>query len=260
MAARIRNESWIEDEELKEAMKKYVSQGLRREEILDYLERDFSQYAWSFRTLDRRLRAFGICYTDKRVSLEEVQDAVRKELDGPGKLLGYRAMQNRLRQEHDLLVPRDLVNAVMFDLDEEGLAARYPIRKKGKPKGHFTITGVNWVCSLDGHDKLMGCRNSTFPLAVYGCIDTASRKLIWLRVWVTNSNPKVVGRWYLEYLYESRVMLSILRLDKGTETGIITMMHAFLRQSHGDMDPCDTVIYGPSTSNQVLSKLPVLNT
>ena len=87
MTASIRNESWIEDEELKEVMRKYVSQGLRREEILDYLERDFSQYAWSFRTFDRRLR----------VSLEEVQDAVRKELDGPGKLLGYRAMQNRLR-------------------------------------------------------------------------------------------------------------------------------------------------------------------
>ena len=255
MAARIRNESWIEDEELKEVMKKYVSQGLRREEILDYVERDSSQYAWSLRTLDRRLRAFGIYYTDKRVSLEEVHDAVRKELDGPGK---YRGMQNRLRQEHDLLVPRDLVHDVMFDLDEEGLAARCPVRKKGKPKGHFTTRGVNWVCSLDGHDKLMGYRNSTFPLAVYGCIDTASRKLLWLRVWVTNSSPKVVGRWYLEYLYESRVMPSILRLDKGTETGIIATMHAFLRQSHGDMDPCDTVIYGPSTSNQVLSKL--LNT
>ena len=26
-------------------MKKYVSQGLKREEKLDYLERDFSQYA-----------------------------------------------------------------------------------------------------------------------------------------------------------------------------------------------------------------------
>jgi len=131
MAARIRNESWIEDEELKEVMKKYVSQGLRREDIMVYLERDFSQYAWSFRTLDRRLRAFGICYTDKRVSLEEVKDAVRKKLDGPGKLLGYRAMQNRLRQGHDLLVPCDLVHAVMFDLNEEGLAARCPIRKKG---------------------------------------------------------------------------------------------------------------------------------
>lgn len=64
-------------------------------------------------------------------------------------------MQNRLRQEHYLLVPRDLVHAAMLDLDEEWLAARYPIRKKGKPKG------VNWVSSLDGHDKLMGYMNST---------------------------------------------------------------------------------------------------
>jgi len=174
-----------------------------------------------------------------------VKDAVRKELDGPGKLLRYRAMQNRLRQEHDLLVPRDLVHAVMFDLDEEGLAARCPIGKKGKRKGHFTTREVNWVCSLDaGHDKLMGYRNCSFLLAVYGFIHTASRKLLWLRVWVTNSNPKVAGGWCLEYLYESRVMPSILRLDKGAESVIITTMHAFLRQSHGDMDPCDTVIYG----------------
>jgi len=64
-------------------MKKYVSQGLSREEIMDCPGRDFSEYAWSFRTLDRRLRAFGIYYTDKRVSLEEVQHAFRKELDGP---------------------------------------------------------------------------------------------------------------------------------------------------------------------------------
>ena len=116
------------------------------------------QYAWSFRTLDRRLRSFGIYYTDKRVSLEEVQDAVRKELDGPGKLLGYRAMQNRLRQEHDLLVPRDLVHAVMFDLDEEGLTARCPIRKKGKPKGHFTTRGVN-LRGLDYLSQFQHLRN-----------------------------------------------------------------------------------------------------
>ena len=106
---------------------------------------------------------------------EELQDAVWKELDGPGKLLGYRAMQIRLGQEHDLLVPCDVMHAVMFDLDEEGVAARCPIRKKGKRKGHFTTRGINWVCSLDGHNKLMGYRNSTFPLAVYGCIETASR-------------------------------------------------------------------------------------
>ena len=41
-------------------------------------------------------------------------------------------------------------------------------------------------------------------------------------------------------------------MDKGTETGIMATMHAFLRNKHGDMtDASDTVIYGPSTSNQV---------
>lgn len=44
----------------------------------------------------------------------------------------------------------------------------------------------------------------------------------------------------------------MIRLDKGTETGIMATMHSFLRQNHGDdMDPHDTVVYGPSTSNQV---------
>ena len=102
----------------------------------------------------------------------------------------------------------------------------------------------------------MGFKNSTFPLAVYGAIDTASRKLLRLKVWVANSNPIIVGRRYLEYLYECRTMPSILRLDKGTETGIITTMHAFLRQSHGDMDPCDTDIWSfnikPGTSLKML--------
>ena len=46
-------------------------------------------------------------------------------------------------------------------------------------------------------------------------------------------------------------MPSFLRLDKGTETGVMAAMHAFLRQNHRDVDPCDTVLYGRSTSNQV---------
>ena len=198
MAACIRDNSWIEDRKLKEELRKYVSQGLRREEILHYMKRDFSKNAWSYRMLDRLLRAFDIYFMDREVRLEQVQAAVQKEIDGPGKLLGYRAMQNKLRQEHNLLVPRDLVHALMFDLDEEGLAARCPVRKKGRAKAHFTTKGTNWVCSLGGHDKLMGYKNSTFPLAVYGVIDTASRRLLWLRAWVTNSNPIIVGRWYLE--------------------------------------------------------------
>ena len=196
MAARTRNSSW------KEELQNYVRQGLKRDEILNFMVQDFDDYAWSLRTLDRRMCHFDIRYTNTDVMVEEVKSAVRKELDGPGKLLGHRAMHNKIRQEYLLNVPRNLVHAVMFDLDPEGLEARCPTMKKGKTKGHFSTKGTNWVHSMDGHDKLMGYQNSTFPLAIYGSIDTASRKILWLKIWTGNSDPKRMGRWYLDYLYE----------------------------------------------------------
>ena len=77
----------------------YVTKGLQRNEILSYMLRDFPQYSWSIRTLDRRMLYFNISYYDKNVSLNAVKEAVREELNGPGKLLGYRAMHFRIRQK-----------------------------------------------------------------------------------------------------------------------------------------------------------------
>ena len=247
------NNDWQEDERLKEALTCYVRENLRRNEVLDFVSRDFSDYAWSLRMLERRLQYFGITYTDRTVQVDEVVDAVKQEMQGPGKLLGYRALHKKLGQVHDLNVPRDLVYAVMYNVDPEALAERAPQYKKKKAKGNFISQSPNWVHSLDGHDKLMGYQNSTFPIAVYGCMDTCSRKMLWAKVWVSNSNPDIIGRFYLEYLFKSRTIASKLRLDKGSETGVMAAIHAFLRQHHGDMDPLDTVMYGPSTSNQVCS-------
>ena len=62
-------------------------------------------------------------------------------MDGPGKLQGYWPMQKKIRQEHELNVPRDLVHAVMYDLDPEGLeACSVGAHLKNAPEG------VNW-CS-----------------------------------------------------------------------------------------------------------------
>ena len=41
-------------------------------------------------------------------------------------------------------------------------------------------------------------------------------------------------------------------MDKGTETNTMAVMQSFLRKDHSDIeDPVDSVVYGPSTSNQV---------
>ena len=78
-------------------MERYVREGYKREEAMGFLKRDFPMYAWSIRSLDRRLRYFEIYYNDKGVAEEDVMDAVKKDLEGPGKLLGYRAMHKKIR-------------------------------------------------------------------------------------------------------------------------------------------------------------------
>ena len=70
-------------------MTKLVQQGLQRIGAPDFLKRDFPEYAWSFRILDRRLRQFDIFFNDESVEVEDVKTAVENELRGPGKLLGY---------------------------------------------------------------------------------------------------------------------------------------------------------------------------
>lgn len=54
-------------------------------------------------------------YNDRDVSVKDVRKAEANELDGPWKLLGYRAMQKKVRQKYELNVPRDLVHAVIYD-------------------------------------------------------------------------------------------------------------------------------------------------
>ena len=244
-----RTSRWKDDDDLKQAMEKYVKEGLIREEVVDFLNNDFPEYTWSIRTLGQRLRHFGIYYNNNNVEVEEVKDAVQKELEGPGKLLGYRAMHRKIRQKYNLFTTRDKVYDVMSELDPDGLAARGGVGgKRAKKKGNFSSKGPNFVHSLDGHDKMMGYQNSTFPIAIYGCLDTASRKLMWIRVWVSNSDPKLIGRWYLEHLMTTNLMPAIIRLDKGTETGTMATMHAFLRSNHDeDFDPVDTFIEAPQT-------------
>ena len=91
---------------------------LKHQEILDYMEKDYPC------TLGRRLQHFQISYTDVTVDVATIKTAVHKELKVAGKHLGYRAMQQKIRNEHGLLVPRDLVYAIMTVLDPLGLEQR----------------------------------------------------------------------------------------------------------------------------------------
>ena len=144
MAERIRNSDWENDEEMRQDLEKYVQRNLRREEILDFMIAGYPMYAWSIRSLSRSLQHFGIKYTDYDIELEDVKKAVKKELDGPGVLLGYRAMQQKVREVHGLNVSRDLVYAVMGEADPEGLKSRGGVGKPKRPRRtNVFVSGVS---------------------------------------------------------------------------------------------------------------------
>ena len=83
----------------------------------------------SLSTVARRLRAFEINYINYDTDLDTVKNAFQTEVNGPGKLLGYRAMNLKLRTEHGIQVPRHLVYNIMMDMDPEGLEERKKEKK-----------------------------------------------------------------------------------------------------------------------------------
>ena len=76
-----RNPEWKEDEELKVDLKKYVLRNLKRREILDFMKRDYPQYAWSLGTLSRRLKHFDISYINYDLTVQEVEEVVRGSIE-----------------------------------------------------------------------------------------------------------------------------------------------------------------------------------
>ena len=95
-------DNWEDNTEHEHDLNSYVAQNLRRREVLDFVRHDYPQYSWSLPTLDRRLRHFNIRYINYETPVDVVEHAVQKELDGPGRLLGYRAINQKLRTEHNV--------------------------------------------------------------------------------------------------------------------------------------------------------------
>ena len=80
----------------------------------------------SVRTLKRRLKPRGLRRkgNGKLIDDSELRQAIRKEMNGPGSLSGYRSIWLALRLRHHIHVPRDQVAAIMAEIDAVGVAER----------------------------------------------------------------------------------------------------------------------------------------
>ena len=69
MASCTRNPNWEEDLELKDDLKLYVQRNLSQSEILNLMNVHYPMYAWTPRTLSRRLQHFGIKFINYAIDV-----------------------------------------------------------------------------------------------------------------------------------------------------------------------------------------------
>ena len=63
----------------------------------------------------------------------------------------------------------------------------------------LSYQGVNWIWHVDQYDKL-----SRYGFCIHGGIDGLSRKLIWLKVFTSNSDPWIIGKYFYAVLNSTR--------------------------------------------------------
>ena len=169
---------WQDNENLRQDMPMYVRQGLKRDEIINFRNRDYSNFKWSIRTLDRRLRYFEIYYNHIETPVDAVREAAQKELSGPGKLLGDRAMHKKIRQEYNLFVSRDAVYNLLYELDAEGLESCGDVGKnKDERKVHLRLK------------VRIGCTHWADMISSWAFKINFSIRCVWLCRYVKPKNP-----------------------------------------------------------------------
>ena len=109
-------------------------------------------------SLSRRMKHFDIKYVDYNTTVEQVRAVFQVENDGPGQLLGYRAMHKKIREKHGLAVPRGLVYDVMTLDYGDGLQRQKLLerkREKGSSRNfHFSGKCLSWTIPSYPHTPL----------------------------------------------------------------------------------------------------------
>uniref|UniRef100_T1IYU6 Integrase core domain-containing protein n=1 Tax=Strigamia maritima TaxID=126957 RepID=T1IYU6_STRMM len=227
-----------------------IEANVQQKEMMELLPVQFPQYSWSLRTLQRRLAAANLRRLDNNIPYVQVRSAMAEILAGPGKNVGYR----------QVYLTRNCLpnNEILGGLNPQGFARRCIRNKKIGLRRMFHSKGVNYVCSVDQHDKLMRFRKSQFPLGVSGCIDTYSRKILWINISMTNSNPDKPLQLMLDAIRKNgNIGPQILRCDKGSENVKMLTFQVFTGENtDGGLpkDPSDLMNYDPTnlTHRQLL--------
>ncbi|KAL5013785.1 hypothetical protein ScPMuIL_008055 [Solemya velum] len=212
--------------------------GLQQKEVLVLLEQihgiDISE-----RHFRRILNALGLTRRKNPSDIIEVATFVNGLLDFSGQKLGYRSMHLKCLLS-GYSISREKIRVLLSILDTEGVEFR---KRKCLVRKRYANCGSDEAWHLDSYDKLT-------PYGINGCIDGFSRYIVWMEASYTNSDPKVVGGYFLNAVSERGGCPRTVRADMGTENGCVRRMQMQFRTNYTDGRANErSFIFGTSTAN-----------
>ena len=103
----------------------------------------------SMSTLKRRLLQYNLRRNTRagsQINITDVERIIRKEIDGPGMLAGYRGMWHTLRVKYGVFVPRQLVAILqkIIDHDEVEQRKRHRLKRRQYTSPKFLLAS-RWI-------------------------------------------------------------------------------------------------------------------
>ena len=98
-------------------------------------------------TLKRRLSDLGLRRKGHDVNESEIELLIRREVEGAGRLAGYRNIWHTLRLRHHVHVPRSLVARFLKKIDPDGVEDR---RARRSRRRQYLSPGPKFCWHVDG--------------------------------------------------------------------------------------------------------------
>jgi hypothetical protein len=226
---------------MEELVELYFHSGLTYKQMVSVMLQN-NGITISERHLKRLLQAMHLTRRRGYSDIESIVRFIHTEIQSSGALHGYRWMYAKCI-ENGFKVRKEHVRIILACLDPLGRDFR--LCKRITRRAYFA-EGPNFIWHADGYDKI-----KPFGICINGAIDGYSRKIQWLNAYHTNSDPTLIGGYFIQTVEKLGTCPRILRTDKGTENGHMLQFQCFLRRTGTDVFAGDrSALTGKSTLNQ----------
>ena len=163
-------------------------------------------------------------------------EAIKADIDGPSTNPGYRSTDQRLTY-NGIKADRETVRLCLKTINPEAHKLKRRV---------YVSQGPNVMWHIDGYDK-----PKPFGFPIHRAIDVLSRKILWLNLCLSNSDPYIIRYSYVNCISNLKCVPRTIRGDRGSGNIVVAGMQRYFRGEYQDsISGHSNLLFGSSTKNQ----------